>query len=139
LDAFGLGLYASCGLSPFRHTPRREIHKHREPSTLGSIGSEDVDVLELVVRCVRTAKMLDAPNKLGQTLLHLAAGLGNMAMVSKLLEYGASLTARDADGWFPLHAAAFNCCTEVRNILFDQRYPAVMAMRYRGMITWPRA
>lgn len=39
--------------------------------------------------------------------LHMAAASGFSEAATLLLEHGASLSARDLDGWEPLHAAAY--------------------------------
>ncbi len=51
-------------------------------------------------------------DKYGRTALHFAAQGDSSAIVSKLLEAGAELHARDArGGWTPLHLAAWVCST----------------------------
>lgn len=39
--------------------------------------------------------------------LHIAAANGFSEVATLLLEHGASLSAKDHDGWEPLHAAAY--------------------------------
>lgn len=39
--------------------------------------------------------------------LHMAAASGFSEAAALLLEHGASLSAKDLDGWEPLHAAAY--------------------------------
>lgn len=39
--------------------------------------------------------------------LHIAAANGFSEAAALLLEHGASLSAKDRDGWEPLHAAAY--------------------------------
>ncbi|EDO35896.1 predicted protein, partial [Nematostella vectensis] len=41
----------------------------------------------------------------GATALHAACFEGNVSCARYLLEHGASVEARDNDGWSPLHAA----------------------------------
>ncbi|XP_026344650.1 protein phosphatase 1 regulatory subunit 16A isoform X1 [Ursus arctos] len=50
---------------------------------------------------------IDAPQDHGATLLHIAAANGFGEAATLLLEHRASLSARDQDGWEPLHAAAY--------------------------------
>jgi ankyrin repeat protein len=52
--------------------------------------------------------LLDKPGGIGgQTLLHIAAGRGNLALVQTLVERGADLELKNAwAGWTPLHSAA---------------------------------
>lgn len=50
---------------------------------------------------------LNEPLDHGATLLHVAAASGFSEAATLLLEHGASLRAKDLDGWEPLHAAAY--------------------------------
>ncbi|XP_008569958.1 PREDICTED: protein phosphatase 1 regulatory subunit 16A [Galeopterus variegatus] len=50
---------------------------------------------------------LDVPGDHGATLLHIAAANGFSEAAAVLLEHRASLSAKDCDGWEPLHAAAY--------------------------------
>jgi ankyrin repeat protein len=45
----------------------------------------------------------------GQTALHWAAYLQDIAAVRKLLRYKADVSARELAGWTPLHLGAMNC------------------------------
>lgn len=58
----------------------------------------------------------------GQTVLHLAAELGNVAVVSLLLERGAELNAKDATGRTPLVHAAKHCASAVVAALVAAAY-----------------
>lgn len=42
-----------------------------------------------------------------RTALHVACAEGHLPVVQLLLQHGASLSARDFDGWSPLHCAAY--------------------------------
>ncbi|XP_006830848.1 PREDICTED: protein phosphatase 1 regulatory subunit 16A [Chrysochloris asiatica] len=50
---------------------------------------------------------LDAAGDHGATLLHIASANGFGEAAALLLEHRASLSAKDHDGWEPLHAAAY--------------------------------
>lgn len=60
------------------------------------------------IRCLLQAGAdLDAPRDHGATLLHIAAANGFGEVAALLLEHRASPSAKDLDGWEPLHAAAY--------------------------------
>ncbi|KAJ3323617.1 hypothetical protein HDV06_001641 [Boothiomyces sp. JEL0866] len=63
-----------------------------------------------------TAKVVERDNS-GQTLLHKACEEGNIKEVSKLLMYGADITAVDLSSWTPLHNAALNGHSEIVEML----------------------
>ncbi|KAJ3256837.1 hypothetical protein HK103_005081 [Boothiomyces macroporosus] len=62
------------------------------------------------------ARVVERDNS-GQTLLHKASEEGNTEEVSKLLMYGADITAVDLSNWTPLHNAALNGHAEVVELL----------------------
>ncbi|CAO2601874.1 Protein phosphatase 1 regulatory subunit 16A [Lemmus lemmus] len=56
---------------------------------------------------LRAGANLNDPLDHGATLLHIASANGFSEVATLLLEQGASLSAKDHDGWEPLHAAAY--------------------------------
>lgn len=60
--------------------------------------------------------------------LHLAAMIGNLAVVRWLLENGADPTVRDAEGFYPLHLAAQKGVDEIVDVLLADKRVSVDAM-----------
>ncbi|ETE60879.1 Protein phosphatase 1 regulatory subunit 16A, partial [Ophiophagus hannah] len=59
-----------------------------------------------IQRLVREGVDLDTPLDHKATLLHIASANGYLEAAELLIEHRASLSAKDEDGWQPLHAAA---------------------------------
>ena len=72
-----------------------------------SIVGRHAAVLRLLLGAVGRGAVLDAPNRYGQTPLHLAARAGEPDLVAPLLEAGASAAERDERG-----ATALDVCLE---------------------------
>lgn len=64
-------------------------------------------MIEDIQSLLRLGADLDTPGDHGATLLHVAAASGFSEAAALLLEHQASLSAKDCDGWEPLHAAAY--------------------------------
>jgi len=64
-------------------------------------------MLDDIRSLLRAGADIDAPQDHGATLLHIAAANGFGEAAAVLLEHRASLSAKDRDGWEPLHAAAY--------------------------------
>jgi ankyrin repeat protein len=60
---------------------------------------------------------VDAADLLGRTALHHAAYLGSINCTYVLLDFGASVTARNKDGHIPMTLAIQNRCTDVMEAL----------------------
>ncbi|KAM6148288.1 protein phosphatase 1 regulatory subunit 16A [Rhynchocyon petersi] len=67
----------------------------------------ELQMLEHIQSLLRTGADLNTPWDHGATLLHIASANGFSEAASLLLEHRASLSAKDRDGWEPLHAAAY--------------------------------
>ncbi|XP_036904798.1 protein phosphatase 1 regulatory subunit 16A isoform X2 [Sturnira hondurensis] len=67
----------------------------------------ELHLLEDIRSLLQTGADLDAPGDHGATLLHVAAANGFSEAAALLLEHRASPSAKDQDGWEPLHAAAY--------------------------------
>uniref|UniRef100_F1MMZ0 Protein phosphatase 1 regulatory subunit 16A n=1 Tax=Bos taurus TaxID=9913 RepID=F1MMZ0_BOVIN len=72
----------------------------------------ELHMLEDIRNLLQAGANLDAPRDHGATLavclqLHIAAANGFSEAAALLLEHQASLSAKDRDGWEPLHAAAY--------------------------------
>ncbi|KAJ3269311.1 hypothetical protein HDV01_001597 [Terramyces sp. JEL0728] len=65
-----------------------------------------------------TAKVVERDSS-GQTVLHKACEAGNLDEVSKLLMYGADITAVDLSNWTPLHNAALNGHSDIVGLLLN--------------------
>ncbi|KAG7157419.1 protein phosphatase 1 regulatory subunit 16A-like [Homarus americanus] len=68
---------------------------------------------------LKTGGDLDQPQDQGSTFLHVAIANGYNDIVQLLQDNGASLTARDEDGWEPIHAAAYWNNEEAMDILLS--------------------
>ena len=71
----------------------------------GSLKGQEEEVLEAVRICVEHGGDVDAVNYRGETALHGAAFRGVNSVVDYLVEQGADLDARTADGWSALAIA----------------------------------
>lgn len=67
----------------------------------------------------RVSKALEKRNKLGETMLQVAAIKGNTDRVKQLLEEGANPNVRDNAGWTPLHEACNHGYYEVARLLLS--------------------
>ena len=67
----------------------------------GSLPGQEEEVLEAVRMCVELGNDVNAVNTLGETPLHGAAFRGANIVVEYLVEQGATLDARDENGWIP--------------------------------------
>ncbi|KAM9198573.1 protein phosphatase 1 regulatory subunit 16A isoform 1-T7 [Dugong dugon] len=67
----------------------------------------ELRMLEDIRSLLHAGADLDAPRDHGATLLHIASANGFGEAAALLLEHRASLSAKDCDGWEPLHAAAY--------------------------------
>ncbi|CAN7996004.1 unnamed protein product [Ixodes hexagonus] len=65
----------------------------------------------------QVSKALEKRNKLGETVLQVAAIKGNADRVKQLLEEGANPNVRDNAGWTPLHEACNHGYHEVARLL----------------------
>ncbi|CAN8021318.1 unnamed protein product, partial [Ixodes persulcatus] len=65
------------------------------------------------------SKALEKRNKLGETMLQVAAIKGNADRVRQLLEEGADPNVRDNAGWTPLHEACNHGFREVARLLLS--------------------
>lgn len=61
-----------------------------------------------VAACIESGQDIDATGERGNTLLHHAAWVGDLALATSLLEAGANVNAGDFLGWTPLHHASGN-------------------------------
>ena len=82
------------------------------------------DLQKLVKKSLSSSRSIDDilsyRNDEGATPLHIASANGYQSVVKYLLDQHVSLNLQDADGWTPLHAAAFWCLQPIlsrRNIL----------------------
>ena len=71
----------------------------------GSLSGQEDEVLEAVRLCVELGHDVNASNYRGETALHGVAFRGANNVVDYLVEQGADLDARTADGWSPLAIA----------------------------------
>ncbi|CAI9154925.1 unnamed protein product [Rangifer tarandus platyrhynchus] len=67
----------------------------------------ELHMLEDIRNLLQAGADLDVPRDHGATLLHIAAANGFSEAAALLLDHRASLSAKDHDGWEPLHAAAY--------------------------------
>ena len=67
----------------------------------GSLGGQEEEVLEAVRMCVELGHDVNAANGLGETALHGAAFRGTNIVVEYLVEQGATVDAKDRNGWTP--------------------------------------
>jgi protein phosphatase 1 regulatory subunit 16A len=71
------------------------------------------DLRKLVKKSLSSSRSIDDilsyRNDEGATPLHIASANSYQTVVQYLLEQHVSLNLQDADGWTPLHAAAFWC------------------------------
>ena len=67
----------------------------------GSLPGQEEEVLEAVKMCVALGNDVNAVNELGVTALHGAAYRGVNIVAEYLIKEGASLDARDMNGWIP--------------------------------------
>ena len=63
----------------------------------------DIDVVK---HCIKLYFNLDAKNKTGMTLLHLASKRGHAEIVEELLKHGAKIDKKNKRGFTALHLAA---------------------------------
>ena len=105
----------------------------RDPGSLTSGGREGNSVLQLAVMgghldtvrlCLSAGQSVDTTNHLGDTALHLAAGLytrpeeRSRDLVLELLNAGADINCRNSDGETPIYSAVRTGTTSVmRSIL----------------------
>ncbi|CAG7976735.1 unnamed protein product [Penicillium nalgiovense] len=66
------------------------------------------EVFDCVCLALKRAEKLDYKYANDQTLLHIAAGRGNVDLVTSLISHGAHADIPDEDGFFPIHSAAFS-------------------------------
>ncbi|XP_023364120.1 protein phosphatase 1 regulatory subunit 16A isoform X5 [Otolemur garnettii] len=78
-----------------------------QDSIEGARAMQELCLLEDVQSLLRAGADLNSPLDHGATLLHIAAANGFGKAAALLLEHQASLSAKDQDGWEPLHAAAY--------------------------------
>jgi ankyrin repeat protein len=101
----------------------------------GSLPSQEAEQLEAVKLCVELGLDLHAVNDRGETALHGAAYRGVNAIVDYLVEKGARLDVRDAQGWSPLAIARGLTYTDFYK---DQPHTAALLQRLmeaRGLAT----
>ncbi len=67
----------------------------------GTFSGQEEEVLEAVTMCVELGNDVNAVNDLMETALHGAAFRGANIVVDYLIEQGATLDARDENGWIP--------------------------------------
>ncbi|KAK7074366.1 hypothetical protein SK128_009451 [Halocaridina rubra] len=75
-----------------------------------AIAAEKEDIVRKLMQFIKNRKenlhsLLNARNKIQKTPLHFAVHTGNMAILKLLLDAGANIFAKDADGFTPLHVA----------------------------------
>lgn len=68
--------------------------------------SEETKIIEDAKKAKESGYDLDAKDKEGSTLLHLAAANGYIDLARYLLSEAVSVNIQDNDGWTPIHAAA---------------------------------
>ncbi|XP_007954252.1 protein phosphatase 1 regulatory subunit 16A [Orycteropus afer afer] len=73
----------------------------------GARAIPELRMLEDIRGLLHVGADLDAPRDHGATLLHIASANGFGEAAALLLEHRVSLSAKDRDGWEPLHAAAY--------------------------------
>ena len=70
--------------------------------------NESMQASHMVTLLLELGADVDAPSRLGRTILHESILRGcNAEHLSILLAYGANIQARDVHGWTPLHYAAY--------------------------------
>ncbi|KAJ5374599.1 hypothetical protein N7517_006605 [Penicillium concentricum] len=67
----------------------------------------DKEIFNCICLALKRAEKLDYQYSNGQTLLHLAAEIGNLDLVLSLTYHGARADIPDEDGFFPIHRAAY--------------------------------
>jgi hypothetical protein len=77
---------------------------------------------ELEARKISTLSDIDKPNEMGQTALHIACQGSDRNLISKLLEDGASLTARDHEGLTALEYASLEGYHLIITLILDFEY-----------------
>jgi protein phosphatase 1 regulatory subunit 16A len=71
------------------------------------------DLQTLIKKSLSSSRSIDdilsCRNDEGATPLHIASANGYQIVVEYLLQQNVSINLQDADGWTPIHAAAFWC------------------------------
>ena len=83
-------------------------------TTRAQVENQMLHDLQLLVReSLSSSRSIDDilsyRNEEGATPLHIASANGYQTVVEYLLQYNVSINLQDADGWCPIHAAAFWC------------------------------
>ncbi|KAI2506407.1 myosin-kinesin ATPase superfamily-like protein [Fragilaria crotonensis] len=90
---------------PLLRTPFREqVSAFHQAIALG----DEVLTSSILDRSEYCHLLVNEPNAIGKSPLHIAASLANFALVQTLLDYGAAANCQDIDGNTPLHM-----CTNV--------------------------
>lgn len=97
--------------------PEQAPSKDPPPITPSSAGSSDRRTSKGTTNPV--SKALEKRNKLGETMLQVAAIKGNADRVRQLLEEGANPNVTDHAGWTPLHEACNHGFREVARLLLS--------------------
>ncbi len=84
------------------HQGRTALHI----AAASSLFPERIEVLEHIVVAAKAKGILDVRDQDGQTALHVAVAVGNVAAVEALLQHGADVTLTDNKGQTALHIAA---------------------------------
>jgi len=96
--------------------------------------------LHVMARLAEAPHLVSQRGRGGQTLLHLAAGRGDLDFVKALLSYGADLETEDGWArWTPLHCAACNGHDAVVEYLIDQGACVEAPGNYRQGILYTAA
>jgi len=93
------------GLGTFRAGDRRERYQGPNDVAVKADGEDEVITIEVVKCLLDLGGRVNAANQLGDTALHIAAGIAANRVVQFLVEHGADLQAKNKSGQTPLGVA----------------------------------